>query len=42
LWVSSVPALAGTGCCRASDPPRASTKISGANRAISMTIAPET
>src|SRR6185437_11109522 len=31
---------AGTFCCRASDPARASTKISGANRATSITTPP--
>src|SRR5215469_5895161 len=40
LWVSIVPALAGTGCCRASDPASPSAKISGANRPMSITIPP--
>src|SRR5258708_40217904 len=40
LWVSIVPALAGTGVCLASDPARPSAKISGANRPISITIPP--
>ena len=38
--VSSVPALAGTGCCRASDPARPRAKISGANRPSSITMPP--
>src|SRR5690349_5199229 len=42
VLVSSVPALAGTGLCRASDPARPSAKISGANRPISITIPPVT
>src|SRR6202042_1519631 len=40
LCVSGVPADAGTGCCLASDPPRASTKISAANLAISIPTPP--
>src|SRR5450755_327648 len=40
LWVWIVPALAGTGCCRASDPARPSAKISGANLPISITMPP--
>src|SRR5215467_4843295 len=40
VLVSSVPALAGTGACRASDPARPSAKISGANRPSSMTTPP--
>src|SRR5215470_13840245 len=38
--VSRVPALAGTGLCRASDPARPSAKISGANRPSSITTPP--
>src|SRR5215472_2476443 len=38
--VSSVPALAGTGCWRARDPARPSAKISGANRPNSITNPP--
>src|SRR5215831_13412275 len=38
--VSSVPALAGTGCCLASDPARPSAKISGTNRPNSITNPP--
>src|SRR5215469_3619673 len=40
LWVSIVPALAGTSCCLASDPASPSAKISGANRPMSITIPP--
>src|SRR5215470_2921446 len=40
VLVSSVPALAGTGLCRASDPARPSAKISGANRPSSITTPP--
>src|SRR6516165_6457785 len=42
VLVSSVPALAGTGCCLASDPARPSAKISGANRPNSITKPPIT
>src|SRR5262249_53071398 len=40
VLVSSVPALSGTGCCLASDPARASAKISGANLPSSITMPP--
>src|SRR6266702_7529994 len=40
VLVSSVPALAGTGCCLASDPARPSAKISGANLPSSITMPP--
>src|ERR1700755_1579349 len=40
LCVSIVPALAGTGCCLASERARPSAKISGANRPISITMPP--
>src|SRR5215469_13887627 len=40
VLVSSVPALAGTGLCLASDPARPSAKISGANRPSSITTPP--
>src|SRR5215471_12342991 len=40
--VSSVPALAGTGCCLASEPARPSAKISGAKRPNSITNPPDT
>src|SRR5215469_583040 len=40
VLVSSVPALAGTGACRASEPARPSAKISGANRPSSITTPP--
>src|SRR3984893_8296378 len=40
VLVSSVPALAGTGLCLASDPARPSAKISGANLPISITMPP--
>src|SRR6516162_11541727 len=40
VLVSRVPALAGTGLCRASDPARPSAKISGANRPSSITTPP--
>src|SRR6516165_4982288 len=42
VLVSSVPALAGTGCWRASEPARPSAKISGANRPNSITNPPDT
>src|SRR3984885_2616606 len=40
VLVSSVPALAGTGLCLASDPARPRAKISGANRPSSITMPP--
>src|SRR5215470_14759004 len=40
VLVSSVPALAGTGLCRASDPARPSAKISGTNRPSNIAIPP--
>src|SRR6266851_7402872 len=40
VLVSSVPALAGTGRCRAREPARPSAKISGANLPTSITIPP--
>src|SRR5262252_10060841 len=40
LCVSMVPALAGTGCCLASDPASPSAKICGANLPISITMPP--
>src|SRR5580704_12584577 len=42
VLVSSVPTLAGTGCCLASDPARPRAKISGANRPSSITMPPST
>src|ERR1700735_4476154 len=42
VLVSSVPALAGTGCCLASDPARPSANISGANRPKIITKPPTT
>src|ERR1700761_4508442 len=42
VLVSSVPALAGTGACLASDPARPRAKISGANRPSSITTPPDT
>src|SRR5580698_6903010 len=42
VLVSSVPALAGTGCCLASEPARPSAKISGMNRPNSITKPPRT
>src|ERR1700729_2642120 len=41
VLVSSVPALAGTGLCLASDPARPRAKISGANRPSSITTPPD-
>ncbi len=35
-----VPTLAGTVCCRASEPPRASAKTIGASRLTSITMPP--
>ena len=40
VLVSSVPTLAGTGLCLASEPARPRAKISGANRPISITMPP--
>src|ERR1700746_186103 len=40
VLVSSVPALAGTGCCLARDPARPSANSSGANRPSSITTPP--
>src|SRR5215469_7850829 len=40
VLVSRVPALAGTGCCLASDPARPSANSSGANRPSSITMPP--
>src|SRR5215467_3027191 len=40
VLVSSVPALAGTGACRASEPARPSAKISGTNRPSNIAIPP--
>src|SRR5215467_2643298 len=42
VLVSSVPALSGTGACRASDPARPRAKISGANLPSSITMPPST
>src|SRR5215469_15684464 len=40
VLVSSVPALAGTGACRASEPARPSAKISGTNRPSNIATPP--
>src|SRR5215472_15155516 len=42
VLVSRVPALAGTGCCLASEPASPRAKISGANRPSNITIPPLT